>query len=210
MGSKPEPANPIAGGIVLIDVSIEGVTPLLCNRFTDAAAMKATSGSGAAGAAGEKGTPMEQARERLYIGHNKAPMIPQPNLFRCIIDAGTFFKAGKSKVTTQKNSLIPACVEIQGIELPIEHTEPWQVDTRAVRIPATGGRILCHRPSFNDWRLTFTISLDTSLMTTKLLREVIDAAGRRIGLGDFRPDRKGPFGKFVVVSWKEQAKKLAA
>lgn len=195
--------------LVLIDVAIEGVTPLLCNRFTDAAAMKATSGNGMS-AIGDKGTPLEQAAQRLYVGHDGKPCIPQPNLFRCLIDAGTFFKAGKSKVTTQKNSLIPACLEIIGIELPITHKEPWQVDTRAVRIPSTGGRILCHRPSFNDWRLNFTLSVDTTMMTTKLVREIVDAAGRRIGLGDFRPDRKGPFGKFVVVSWKEHEKKAAA
>jgi hypothetical protein len=195
--------------LVLIDVAIEGVTPLLCNRFTDAAQMSATSGNRMS-AVGEKGTPMEQATQKLYVGHDGKPCIPQPNLFRCLIDAGTFFKAGKSKVTTQKNSLIPACLEIVGIELPITHKEPWQVDTRAVRIPSTGGRILCHRPSFNDWRLSFTISIDTSMMTTKMVREIVDAAGRRIGLGDFRPDRKGPFGKFVVVSWKEHEQKAAA
>jgi hypothetical protein len=195
--------------LVLIDVTIEGATPLLCNKFTDAAAMKASSGSSGV-LTGDKGTPMEQAREKLYVGHDGKPCIPQPNLFRCLIDAGTFFKAGKSKVTTQKNSLIPACIEVQGIELPSDHKEPWQVDTRAVRIPATGGRILCHRPSFNDWRLTFTMTVDTSLIGTKLVREIVDAAGRRIGLGDFRPDRKGPFGKFVVVAWKEHEKRAAA
>jgi hypothetical protein len=158
---------------VFVDVVIEGTTPLLCNKFTDAAAMAATSGNRMS-AVGEKGTPREQAEARLYIGSAGKPTIPQPNLFRCIIDAGTFFKAGKSKVTTQKSSMIPACVDVQGVELAIEHREPWQVDTRAVRIPSTGGRILCHRPSFNDWRISFTVSVDTSMMTVKLLREIID------------------------------------
>jgi hypothetical protein len=194
---------------VLIDVAIEGTTPLLCNRFTDAAQMSASSGNRIA-AVGDKGTPMEQAKARLYAGHDGKPCIPQPNLFRCLIDAGTFFKAGKSKVTTQKSSLIPACVEVTGIELPIEHKEPWSVDTRAVRIPSTGGRILCHRPSFNDWRLRFTLSVDTDLISVKLVRELMDAAGKRIGLGDFRPSCKGPFGKFVVTHWQEQTAKVAA
>ncbi len=193
----------------MIDVTISGTTPLLCNKFTDAAAMRATSGNSVA-AVGDKGTPREQAEARLYIGHDGKPCIPQPNLFRCLIDAGTFFKAGKSKVTTQKNSLIPAAVELEGIELPLVSKEGWQVDQRAVRIPATGGRILCFRPSFNDWSIAFTLKVDTTLIGVKLMRELVDAAGRRIGLGDFRPDRKGPFGKFVVTSWKEQAERKAA
>ena len=41
------------------------------------------------------------------------------------------------------------------------------------------------------------------MMPIKLAREIMDAAGKRIGLGDFRPDCKGPFGKFVVTKWKE-------
>lgn len=186
-----------------VDVTIEGTTPLLCNRFTDAAQMAATNGNRLA-SVGEKGTPTEQAQARLYIGHDGNPIIPQPNLFRCLIDAGQFFKAGKSKITTQKTSMIPACVEIEGLELPIQHREPWSVDTRAVRIPSTGGRILCHRPCFYDWRLRFTLAIDTEMLSLRLMREIVDAAGKRIGLGDFRPACKGPFGKFVVVAWKEQ------
>jgi hypothetical protein len=121
-----------------------------------------------------------------------------------LICAGIFFKLGKSKVTTQKSSLIPAYLEVEGIEFPVTHKEPWTVDTRAVVIPSTGGRILCHRPCFHDWKIKFAVNVDTDMMPVKMVRELLDAAGKRIGLGDFRPARKGPFGKFVVVEWKEE------
>jgi hypothetical protein len=187
----------------IVDFTIEGATPLLCNRFGDAAAQAATSGTRAA-TIGERGTPREQAEAKLYVGQDGKFVIPQPNVLRCLIDGGSFFKNGKSKVSTQKSSIIPACVDIRCVEIPIEHKAQWETDTRAVRIPSTGGRILCHRPCFHDWRLSFTINLDTDIMTMRLLREIVDAAGKRIGLGDFRPACKGPFGKFVVVSWKIQ------
>jgi len=186
-----------------INVTIEGTTPLLSNRFTDEAQMAATNGTRAT-AVGDKGSPKQQAEPKLYLGHDGRPIIPQPNLFRCIIDAGKFFRNGRSKVTTQKSSLIPACAEIEGMEIPIEHEEPWTVDTRPVRIPSTGGRILCHRPCFHDWKLSFTLKVDTEMISLKLMRDIVDAAGKRVGLGDFRPDCKGPFGKFVVTEWKEQ------
>ena len=184
-------------------ITIEGITPLLCNMFTDAAQMKATNGNSVT-TVGDKGTPQEQAEQKLYIGLDGKPMIPQPNMLRCIIDAGTYFKAGKSKVTTQKTSLIPACVEIEGAEIPLKHKDPWAVDTRAVRIPSTGGRILCHRPCFHDWRLSFMLNLDTTILSGRMLRDIIDTAGKRIGLGDYRPACKGPFGRFVVVEWQEK------
>ncbi len=184
-----------------IDITVSGITPLLCNNFTDEAQISASK-PGRISMVGDKGSPREQAAQKLYIGNDGNPIIPQPNLFRCIIDAGKYFKSGKSKVTTQKSSMIPACVDIDGVEIPIHHKEPWEVDTRAVRIPATGGRILCHRPKFNDWHLSFTVNLDDSFLSPEFLREIMDAAGKRIGLGDFRPDCKGPFGKFVITHWE--------
>lgn len=191
-----------------ISITITGTTPLLMNKFTDAAQMQASNGTRLS-TIGEKGSPKDQAEQKIYLGHDGQPMIPQPNLFRCIIDGGTFFKAGKSKVTTQKTSMIPACVGIEAIEIPLRSEQGWQVDTRAVRIPSTGGRILCHRPVFNDWSLSFEAEIDTDLISPKLFREIIDAAGKRIGLGDFRPACKGPFGKFVVTSWAVVAGEVA-
>jgi len=186
-----------------IRIKITGITPLICNRFSDEAQMKASNCTRTS-TIGDKGSPKEQAEKKLYIGNDEKPMIPQPNLFRAIIDGGKFFKAGKGKVTTQKSSLIPACLEIDGVEISIKTKDGWEVDSRAVRIPATGGRILAHRPKFNDWELEFTAYLDEEIMSSALLREILDAAGKRIGLGDFRPDCKGPFGKFVVTLWKEK------
>lgn len=189
-------------GIKIIRVQITGMTPLLCNAFTDEAAMAATKGSSIS-MKGEKGSPQEQADKKLYRGvDGHTLIIPGPNVFSCIIAAGTFFKNGKSKVTTQKSSLIPACVAISEIEIPIKFGDKWAVDTRAVRNPSTGGRFLCYRPIFNDWQLEFTLELDNEFMPEKQLREIVDAAGKRIGLGDFRPACKGPFGRFVVTKWE--------
>lgn len=182
------------------EITISGKTALICNAFNDAAQQSASTGVRLS-SVGDKGSPREQAEGKLYLGLDGNPMIPQPNLFRAIIDAGKFFKAGKSKVTTIKTSMIPACVEVHGTEIPIVSKEPWQVDTRAVRIPSTGGRILAHRPRFDDWSLSFQATIDTTMISETLFRDIVDAAGSRIGLGDFRPDCKGPFGKFVVTKW---------
>ena len=186
-----------------ISIRIEGKTPLICNRFTDAAQMAASSGTRLS-TIGDKGTPREQAETKLYRskGSDDVLVIPSPNMFRCLIDAGTFFKVGKSKVTTLKTSMVPYCVSINEIEIAIISREGWDVDTRAVRIPSTGGRILCHRPCFNDWALEFTVELDTDVMNPKFFRELVDAAGNKIGLGDFRPATKGPYGRFAVTNWK--------
>ena len=183
-----------------IHVEIAGVTPLLLHRFTDEAQLVATSGSRSS-IANDSDAPTEQAYQALYTDEDGASGIPQPNLLRAIIDAGKFHKLGRSKVTTQKSSIVPACVSIRELFIPIESESGWKVDTRPVRIPATGGRILRHRPCYDDWKLSFTVELDETVITLKMLRTIVDDAGSKIGLGDFRPDCKGPFGKFKVTTW---------
>ena len=186
-----------------LKIRIEGTTPLICNRFTDAAAEASSSGTRGSGSAQDRGTPLEIAESKLYVGLGGKPMIPQPNLLRCLVEGGRFHKVGKSQLTTSKSSHLYACVSIEGAEISLIHEQPWKVDTRAVRIPSTGGRILAHRPMFDDWALEFEVLLDTAILGAKVFRMVVDDAGNRIGLGDFRPATKGPYGRFVVTRWEE-------
>jgi hypothetical protein len=186
--------------MINIKVTINGVSPLICNKFTDKAALAATTGV-SSNNRGELLTPQETAEEKLYM-HKKKACIPQPNLLASIIEGGRFHKIKNRSVTTMQKSMIPSCFDIKGTMLPIKTKDGWEVDERPVRIPATGGRILAYRPKFNDWQLQFDATLDTDIISVNLMREILDDAGKRIGLGDYRPDRKGPFGKYKVNQWQ--------
>ena len=185
-----------------IEITIEGLTPLLCNRFTDAAALAATQGTRGS-TRGDRGTEREICESKLYLDKDGKPCIPQPNLLSCIVDGGIWHKIGRKQVTTKSSSLVYACCDVVGLTIPIEHEAPWSVDARPVVIPATKGRILCYRPRFDDWKLTFEIELLTDIIGVKLMRDIIDDSGMKSGLGDFRPNHKGPFGRFKVVHWHE-------
>lgn len=189
-----------------IQVTIQGITPLLMNRFTEANEV-AVSGGTTVSFRGDKGTPREQAAPKRYADADGRLYIPGPNIFAAIIAAGTFHKAGKSKLTTMKTSLIPAGLMVDDLiclltNADCEPLTEWEVDSRSVVIPSTGGRIMAHRPRVDVWCATFTIDVDTTMFAPNLIRSVIDDAGKKIGLGDYRPARKGPFGRFVVSRWE--------
>ncbi len=190
-----------------ISITIEGHTPLLMNRFTDAAAEKASAGT-TVSIIGDQGTPREQAAPKVYQDRSGNPCLPGPNIFSCLIETGKFHKVGKSKVTTGRSSLIPAGMSVLDIDCPVldaaDKPATWEVDTRPIVNPATRGRRLCHRPRFDVWRIAFVLEVDTGMFDPKFVRTLVDDAGKRIGLGDFRPDRKGPFGKFRVIRWEVQ------
>jgi len=198
-----------------IMVTIEGTTPLLMNRFHEEAQQKIEGGTALA-VNGDRGTPREQAEPKVYRDSKGSVVIPGTNFFSCLTEAGKYHKVGKKQVTTGRSSLIPAGMSVVEIESPLidpdahpsESTDArgwatpeWEVDSRPIVNPATKGRRLCHRPRFDRWRVTFTLDLDAGMFDPKFVRQLVDDAGQRVGLGDFRPDRKGLFGKFKVVRW---------
>lgn len=196
-----------------INVSIQGESPLLMNRFTEANAAQVSAGTSSAIRAGGKGTPREQAEPRLYLTPDGKPMIPGPNIFRGVVDAGQFHKAGRKQITTAKSSLVPAGIRLLELECPIidpfnpDRPVKWEVDSRSVVNPATGGRMMCHRPRFDAWKLSFTLKVDDRMFDEGLVRVLVEDLGSKIGLGDYRPSRKGPFGLFMIVNWARQVSK---
>lgn len=191
-----------------ITVTIEGISPLLMNRFTEEAELSVSNGRSKATKA-KKGDPREQATPKAYVDEDGFLYIPGQNIFASIIQAGTFFKAGKVKCTTQKSSLIPAGIILETMICSLD-TKEFEVDSRRVVIPSTGGAIMAHRPRLDSWKTTFSLLTDDDMFEPDFVREIVDAAGSKVGLGDYRPQRKGPFGRFVVTSWKVEKEKKAA
>jgi hypothetical protein len=184
-----------------IIATILGNNSILMNRFHEENEIKVSSGVSTV-AIGDRGTPREQAEKKAYRDKKGKLYIPGPNIFSCLIEAGKFHKVGKSKVTTQKTSLIPAGIIVEDLMCSLG-TKDFEVDSRSVVIPATGGRIMCHRPRVDNWGLTFTLDVDETMFDPKFVRILVDDAGKKVGLGDWRPQRKGPFGRFKVAKWLE-------
>ncbi|HEX3642857.1 MAG TPA: hypothetical protein VHV10_16350 [Ktedonobacteraceae bacterium] len=177
-------------------VQITGITPVIINRFHEEAAEEATSSMRSARK--ERPAPQEDAASRLYQNGN-GPFLPAENVRQSIIEAAKRFKLGRRAATTD----VAAAVFISPFELPLEGE--WHVDSRAVVIPATGGRILRHRPMFDEWSVKFQLQIDTDTgIDEKLIKEVLGSAGKLVGIGDFRPARKGPYGRFSIDSWEQE------
>lgn len=62
--------------------------------------------------------------------------------------------------------------------------------------------LLRHRPRLDKWKAAFGLLYDETLMKPEQVRRIVDDCGSRVGLLDFRPERKGPFGRFMVTKWE--------
>ena len=60
-------------------------------------------------------------------------------------------------------------------------------------------RIMRTRARFYDWTCTFIVDSDDELVDKSMLETWLDIAGRRMGLGDWRPATSGHFGRFETT-----------
>ena len=58
------------------------------------------------------------------------------------------------------------------------------------------------RAKFDAWSVIFLVEADDSLVDRQQLENWLGIAGRRIGLGDWRPEKSGNYGRFVVEEIK--------
>ncbi len=60
-------------------------------------------------------------------------------------------------------------------------------------------RLLRTRAKFDEWACTFVVECDDAQVDQRHLKSWLDIGGRRIGLGDWRPERSGTYGRFQMV-----------
>lgn len=183
-----------------VRATITGLSPILMHRFGEEAEIAVGSGTRVSLRANGS-TPREIAAKKCYKDGDGNLHLPGSNILACIVGVGIYHKSGRVKLTTQKSSLIPAGIAVEELVCPFG-TKEFEVDSRSVVIPSTGGRVMEHRPRLDDWQLSFTLEIDEEMFSEKTVRLLVSDAGRKIGLGDYRPQRKGPFGRFTVTGWE--------
>lgn len=147
----------------------------------------------------EKKPAKEQAEISCYRDSVSGNLyIPGEAIQRALVAAGLFSK-GKGRASLQKTVAASVLVTPEVCDLGVKN---YSIDSRSAVNPPTGGRLIRHRPRLDHWECTFYIEYDDTLLTEEQLRTVVDDTGRRVGLLDFRPQKKGMFGRFMVTEWK--------
>lgn len=185
---------------MLIEVTVQGVTPLMIHKFTNASIEKGPKSTGGK----QELPPKEQAERCLYKDDKGTCIFPADNLLAAFIDAGRHIKVGRKQLSTRDTTIITSFLTIIESFIPIKTVNGWRIDARGVVNSVTKGRHIAYRPMFDDWKLKFTLDVDTNEASLNTIREIIDRAGKVIGIGVMRPSRKGRYGQFKVIDWNER------
>ncbi len=176
-------------------VTINGISPLLMNRPS------ALIGDNIKDKKQTELTPRENAEMKIYEIDGKL-YTPETHIKGCLVEAGKDQKVvGKGKSTYSK--IVGYAVEINPFEI-VHKKQKWDVFSVLAVNPSTRGRNLLHRPILKEWGLDFEVTFDEEQIPASVLKECFERAGRFVGIGDWRPAKKGRFGKFQVTSYKEK------
>lgn len=184
-----------------IKVEIRGTTPLLIHRFGEAA--ETNKQSRAVMVADVE--PREEARKVAYIAADGSFYFNAFAIPAAMGNAGANHKMRGTRKTAR--FVVPSAIRLTSDTITILNgsgpAKHFEVDSRPVTIPATKGRVMRHRPRFNEWGAAFDLVVNDSLLTVELAHQLLQEAGQQIGIGDFRPEKRGPFGTFRVVKFEE-------
>jgi hypothetical protein len=155
--------------------------------------------------------PEDEAATKLFRDPDGRIAIPATNLLACLVNAGRKVKYGKVQLSTAETSMIPSIVSIEeeyltlnGNGTGVKENPPFVVDKRRGCNPADGVAVCLIRPKFMHWGFDCTLLVDDAEIGEDTAYKLVEIAGKYQGLGDFRPSKRGPFGRFEVLKWRSQ------
>jgi hypothetical protein len=177
-----------------INVEIKGLTPLLMNRLNPES-LKSKSRM----TMKDYSTAKDAANSAYIaeIGGKKQLYIPQEAMYSMLINTAKQYKVRRMSLA----SLLAGTMHIEPEKIPLG-TDEYEVDERAVVIQ--NQRVLKGRAKLSKWSVTFEIIYDARRLPEGIentLKEILEDAGTRMGLLDYRPQHKGWFGTFEVISF---------
>jgi len=168
-----------------IEVKIEGVCPILVDRFH-----------------GEKSTAKteedyeREAEHKLYKDNKGNMGIPSSFFKACIREASS--ELGMKREGKKNRQMIRAGVFFDGEIIPL-NKKNYDLMRKDIVTRGKGDkvtRVSTFRPQFNEWNVTFTINLVG--VQPEFIIQALELGGLKYGVGGYRPE----FGRFIVKSWR--------
>ncbi len=167
-----------------VQFALEGLSPIMFNKYLDEPQPKTAEGF------------KEQGPRKCYRDEEGNICITAEMILSAVRDAmGDIAPRGKGKLMRRD---VMAGLFFKEELFPIGQKEPDGIDARPV-IRGKGEKttlVVCYRPLIKKWAIKGTMIL-IDLQST-LVKQAIDRAGIKCGLGSYRPR----FGRFAVTKWE--------
>lgn len=175
--------------ITEVVVPVMGITPYIAHKWSEKARkMMLDKQMGVAAQKKEKRDPEQDFENAKFIDDDGRDCIPGRQFKGAIVNAASMIE-GVTKVS------IRYAVWIAADLIPLEYERCEMVEDMTRN--ANGVADLRYRPYYYDWSVKLPVKLNERLITIPQLVNLINHAGF-VGVGDWRPEKNGEFGRFQV------------
>lgn len=133
----------------------------------------------------------------MYYDDILGPYVPGCMIKATMIEAAKKTKEGPKVKSGLIVSMNKSRLEYEG---PRDKETLWAsgkyADKRSVVVQRV--RVMRCRPIFNDWALISEIIFDSAIIDKSDVIRMLETAGTLIGIGDYRPQKGGDYGRFIV------------
>jgi hypothetical protein len=182
-------------------VVIEGKTPYMQHRHDDESLDAWEKRRGAI--IERKDVSKTDLTRALFHMHsdNDKPYLPCEHIEQSMIEAGKMVKSKVGNAKKSMSNIVAAMFSVypQKIQLP----NNWVVDKRSAVNRNVKARIIVVRPKWETWQAEFDIEVDNDSITSETVEDILKMSGQYVGIGSYRPQNKGKFGRFNVVKFSE-------
>jgi hypothetical protein len=137
--------------------------------------------------------PEAEGRAALYLTEDGKYGVNAMAVKRSIIDAA-HKDIGLEKTLVRK-AMFLECRD-RNMVIPMDCEEP-EIREDTVRV-GQGSTDLRYRPYFFRWSVELSFIIDRGWLQTQELINLIDRAGFGVGIGDWRPEKNGDFGRYEL------------
>lgn len=179
--------------------------------FNNPAMMGESSGEVTKTRANKKYNDEDEAEMRTYRNDKGNLVVPAVQIRASILEASKAYKLGRTNMKTLLNHIMIEPVdELELKKLNNRPIKTYNIDKRRVVVSRAG--IMRARPVVPEWKLSFSVEVDRELMenslqgtsTLDVLTKILSDAGKKQGIGDYRPQKGGSFGRFDITDAKEE------
>lgn len=182
-------------------VKVKGVTPYMQHRMDDT---KLAEWEKRRGTIIERDhlndEPEKKAAFHSYIDQDGNYYIPSEHFKQCFVKGGAFVKGKVGNTTKSMKNIVAGMWRI--LEERISFRKFDEVDIRSAVNRNIKARIITHRPKWMQWEAEFTLSIDDDTknrVTDETVRAIIEYGGRYLGVGSYRPEHTGEYGRFEIA-----------
>jgi hypothetical protein len=185
------------GKTEIVTFRVVGISPLLQNNPTNFIGQQESSSLGVKKVYNDE----EEARLRVYQNEEGLYYHPSQSFHRSMVRAVTGKKFGKvSAPGILKGNIFLAEPHSIILDADGEPATSYAIDRQPCVV--NKAKILRCRPVWKIWQMDVAFDVDATFLPFDSLKqwvfEALATAGRTVGVGDYRPEKGGGFGRFVV------------